>query len=487
MVVRESEGARRFILIRNPARHRLMRERRVNPRQRPDVSASCDREDSHVRSVPLVTACAPRLRGVAASDVARARCCAALCRCARCAAQDDDLPGRVGRVADFAGQLYLVAAGPRRPSGSRSASTIRSRPATTCGSPATAAPRSTTAAGSSGSPAIPTCTCRGSTIAQLALFIAQGRVIVRVRVLDPGDAARIDTPNTQVDADRGRASTASTSRRIGRRRRSSCAKAKRNVALASGVQQALAGPDGDASTGADPDRRRRPQRHGRRWIRHVERESRPPLRAQPRGAYVSRADGRRTRISIDYGTLADRLRNTAPSGFRTAVAPDWAPYRDGYWARSADGDRRGSTLRRGAMRRSTTAAGRTSAAAGAGARAATSRVPSGRRRWSRWYGGPGWGVSASLRRAGLRLGAARLARAVPPRLAAMLVQLLGALQPALRRQRERAPERPAGAPRKSRRPRRAVGGSGDVPRRAHAREVEPRERSRRARVGGDRR
>ena len=33
---------------------------------------------------------------------------------------------------------------------------------------------------------------------QLALFVAQGRVIVRVRVLDPGDSVRIDTPNTQV-------------------------------------------------------------------------------------------------------------------------------------------------------------------------------------------------------------------------------------------------------------------------------------------------
>ncbi|MCL4762109.1 MAG: hypothetical protein KJ018_10115, partial [Burkholderiales bacterium] len=32
----------------------------------------------------------------------------------------------------------------------------------------------------------------------LALFVAQGRVIVRVRVLEPGEVARIDTPNTQL-------------------------------------------------------------------------------------------------------------------------------------------------------------------------------------------------------------------------------------------------------------------------------------------------
>ena len=32
----------------------------------------------------------------------------------------------------------------------------------------------------------------------LALFVAQGRVILRIRVLDPGEAARIDTPNVQI-------------------------------------------------------------------------------------------------------------------------------------------------------------------------------------------------------------------------------------------------------------------------------------------------
>ncbi|MBP1621676.1 MAG: putative prolin-rich exported protein [Acidobacteria bacterium] len=32
----------------------------------------------------------------------------------------------------------------------------------------------------------------------LALFVAQGRVIVRLRVLEPGESARIDTPNTQI-------------------------------------------------------------------------------------------------------------------------------------------------------------------------------------------------------------------------------------------------------------------------------------------------
>jgi hypothetical protein len=31
----------------------------------------------------------------------------------------------------------------------------------------------------------------------VALFVAQGRAIVRLRVLEPGEVARVDTPNTQ--------------------------------------------------------------------------------------------------------------------------------------------------------------------------------------------------------------------------------------------------------------------------------------------------
>ena len=38
--------------------------------------------------------------------------------------------------------------------------------------------------------------------AELALFVAQGRVVVRVRALEPGESARIDTPNAQVLLDR---------------------------------------------------------------------------------------------------------------------------------------------------------------------------------------------------------------------------------------------------------------------------------------------
>jgi hypothetical protein len=37
---------------------------------------------------------------------------------------------------------------------------------------------------------------------QLALFVASGRVIIRVRALEPGEVVRIDTPQTQIEIDR---------------------------------------------------------------------------------------------------------------------------------------------------------------------------------------------------------------------------------------------------------------------------------------------
>ena len=37
---------------------------------------------------------------------------------------------------------------------------------------------------------------------QLALFVAQGQLIVRIRVLDPGEAVRVDAPTAQVQLTR---------------------------------------------------------------------------------------------------------------------------------------------------------------------------------------------------------------------------------------------------------------------------------------------
>ena len=131
----------------------------------------------------------------------------------------------------------------------------------------------------------------------------------------------------------------------------------------------------------DAVRRRRPLRAGRRRLRHLERQSRPALRSRAFGDLRVAADGRlrgsrRVRIVADLSRLRCRL---VPDGRRAGLGA--------VSRRLLDRSRRlgpdvGRSARRGAMRRSTTAAGRTSAAAGAGARARTSRVRSGRRRSS---------------------------------------------------------------------------------------------------------
>ena len=119
--------------------------------------------------------------------------------------------------------------------------TIRSPAVTTCGSPTTAAPRSTSAAASSASPATPTCTSRGSTIASSRCSSRTAASIVRVRVLDPGEVARIDTPNTQIALTRPGLYRIDVTRGSRSARRSSCAKARRRCRSQRGVQQVLPG------------------------------------------------------------------------------------------------------------------------------------------------------------------------------------------------------------------------------------------------------
>ena len=110
---------------------------------------------------------------------------------------DDDLPGRVGRIADFAGQLYLSA--PDRPD---DWTAIGINYPITSGDNLWVSSDGRAEVDYGGGQF----RLAGDTnlnVArlddrQLTLFIARGRLIVRVRVLDTDDAARIDTPNTQI-------------------------------------------------------------------------------------------------------------------------------------------------------------------------------------------------------------------------------------------------------------------------------------------------
>jgi hypothetical protein len=162
---------------------------------------------------------------------------------------------------------------------------------------------------------------------QIALFVAQGRVILRVRVLDPGDSVLIDAPNTQVqltrpglyriDVDPDRQSTAVTVR-----------EGEAVVLLANGSQQALPGQMAIV-TGPDPTMANVVNGTGQdgfdTWSADRDR-----YYDRPRGnAYVSPQ-------MVGYADL-DRYGTweTAPEygavWYPTNVVTGWAPYQDGYW------------------------------------------------------------------------------------------------------------------------------------------------------------
>ena len=162
---------------------------------------------------------------------------------------------------------------------------------------------------------------------ELSLFIAQGRAIVALRALEQGDSARIDTPNTQVEltrpglyridvADDGQETTVVVRQ------------GEANVAVAGGFQQVLPGQtarlmgatdvqvdvrngsglDGFDTWGADRDRY----------------YARGRSTTYVSNQMVGYAD-------LDqYGTWQTYPQYGAV-WFPSAVAPDWAPYRDGRW------------------------------------------------------------------------------------------------------------------------------------------------------------
>jgi hypothetical protein len=241
-------------------------------------------------------------------------------------AQDDDLPGRVGRIADLAGQLFL---------------SLQDRPtdweAIGINYPITSGNnlwvsgdgRAEVDYGGGQFRMAGDTSVHVSRLddRQLALFIAQGRLIVRVRSLDPGDVSRVDTPNTQVTLTRpglyrievapDREATTLTVR-----------EGEAQVALAYGAQQSLPGQtvtvvganavnadirnsigvDGFDTWSANRDRR---YERGRSTA-YVSREMVGYADLDEHGSWQSYPE---------YGAV----------WFPTAVAPGWAPYSDGYW------------------------------------------------------------------------------------------------------------------------------------------------------------
>jgi len=239
---------------------------------------------------------------------------------------DDDLPGRVGRIADFAGQLYQspedratewVPIGLNYPvtSGDNLWVSGDGRAEVDYGGGQFRLAGDTN--------------LHVSRLDdnQVTLFIAQGRAILRVRVLDPGEAARVDVPNTQIQLTRpGLYRIEVTPDR--QTTRVTVREGEAQVAFPAGVQQAL---PGQTVTVGGPDASVVDVRNGAGqdgfdvWSasrdRHYERN-----RAQ---AYVSRQ-------MVGYADLDDwgtwqTTPDYGPVWYPTAVADDWAPYRVGYW------------------------------------------------------------------------------------------------------------------------------------------------------------
>ncbi len=162
----------------------------------------------------------------------------------------------------------------------------------------------------------------------LALFVAQGRVIVRVRVLDPGESALIDTPNTQVTLTRPglyRIEVAPDRSRTDVVVR----QGEALVQLAAGVQQVLPGQTA-AVTGAEAAFA--DVRTGY-WIDGFDTWSAERDRRYER----SRSTSYVSRQMVGYADL-DEFGDwqTVPEygavWFPTTVAAGWAPYRFGRWS-----------------------------------------------------------------------------------------------------------------------------------------------------------
>ncbi len=239
---------------------------------------------------------------------------------------EDDLPVRVGRIAEVSGRLFLSP----QDRASDWAEVGRNWPVTT-GDNLWVAPDGEAevdyGAGQLRLGGETNVHVSRLDDRQLALFLAQGRLILRVRYIEPGDVTYVDAPNTQVQLTRpglyrievapDRQTTVVTVR-----------EGEALVALASGAQQVLPGLTVTIA-GADPVNA--DARNGigfdafDTWSsirdRYYERS-----RA---AAYVSRQMPGYADLD-DYGTW----QNTPEYGavwFPTAVPVDWAPYSDGYW------------------------------------------------------------------------------------------------------------------------------------------------------------
>jgi hypothetical protein len=162
---------------------------------------------------------------------------------------------------------------------------------------------------------------------RLALFVASGQLIVRVRSLEPGEVARIETHNTQIEIDRPGQYRVDVD--PDRERTTLTVRAgEAAIRFAGGMQQTLAGQaatvmgadgaglaiqNGFGNDGFDAWSSARDQRYE---------SARGP-------AYVS-PDMVGARDLEDYGTW-ETTASYGPVWYPSTVAVGWAPYRFGHW------------------------------------------------------------------------------------------------------------------------------------------------------------
>ena len=245
---------------------------------------------------------------------------------AAASAQDEDLPGRVGRLAEFAGQILFSTedrpddwepVGTNYPiaSGANLWASTDGRAEIDYGG------GQFRLAGDTNVHVV------RLDDRQLTLFVAQGRVIVRVRVQDPGDSTFVDTPNAHLTLLRPGlyridvAPDRETTSLIVREGEATGALPNEARPVLAGQAIAIGGSepvvsevryaqaaDGFDMWSADRDR----GYEGSRTAAYVSRQMVGASDLDRYGAWQN---------TRDYG----------PVWFPHAAAPDWAPYSDGYW------------------------------------------------------------------------------------------------------------------------------------------------------------
>jgi hypothetical protein len=239
---------------------------------------------------------------------------------------DDDLPTRVGRVSDFGGEVYLAPQ-------DRAAewATIGVNYPVTSGDNLWVAPdgRAEIDFGSGQLRLAGNTNLQVSVLDEhrFALFVASGRVILRMRTLEPDDSALFDTPYTQIQIDRPgvyRIDVASERQQTVLMVR----EGEAHVRIGGGMQQVLPGQMAVISA-ADPDNIALHSSFGTdafdAWSAVRDRRYDTAIS----GRYVSSEMVGATDLD-GYGTW-ESYPTYGNVWFPTTVAAGWAPYRFGRW------------------------------------------------------------------------------------------------------------------------------------------------------------